>query len=315
MRQTALNLVYELAKHDERVVFIGSDLGAGTLDKFKQEMPDRFLMEGVSEANIVGLAAGMALEGKIPYINTIATFFARRAYEQIVLDLCLHQVKVRLIASGGGLVYAPLGPTHLPIEDISIMRAIPNMTVVAPCDAEEMRRLMLQTLDYPGPIYIRLAKGGDPVVSRPDLPFRIGMAIPLRSGSDIMFISTGICTQVALQAASALELQGLHAGVMHVHTIKPLDTATIKDSMESVPVVVTIEENNVMGGLGSAVAEIIAESGFDPPKQFARIGIPDTFPRQYGSQASLMETFQISPAHLVDKATSLHSQACQRTSR
>jgi transketolase len=130
-----------------------------------------------------------------------------------------------------------------------------------------------------------------------------------------MFISTGICTQVALQAASALELQGLHAGVMHVHTIKPLDTATIKDSMESVPVVVTIEENNVVGGLGSAVAEIIAESGFDPPKQFARIGIPDTFPRQYGSQASLMETFQISPAHLVDKATLLHSQACQRTSR
>jgi transketolase len=315
MRQTALNLVYELAKQDERVVFIGSDLGAGTLDKFKQDMPDRFLMEGVSEANIVGLAAGMALEGKIPYVNTIATFLARRAYEQIVLDLCLHQVKVRLIASGGGLVYAPLGPTHLAIEDISIMRSIPNMTVVAPCDAEEMRRLMPQTLDYPGPIYIRLAKGGDQVVSRPDLPFQIGKAIPLKAGSDILFITTGICTQVAFQAVSALELQGLQAGILHVHTIKPLDVAAIKDSMESVPVVVTIEENNLVGGLGSAVAEIIAESAFDPPKQFARIGIPDAFPRQYGSQASLMETFQITPAHLVEKAVLLHSHACQKTGR
>src|SRR5262245_14062959 len=315
MRQTALNLVYELAKQDERVVFIGSDLGAGTLDRFKQEMPDRFLMEGVSEANIVGLAAGMALEGKIPYVNTIATFFARRAYEQIVLDLCLHQVKVRLIASGGGFVYAPLGPTHLPIEDLSIMRAIPNMTVVAPCDAEEMRRFMHQTLDYPGPIYIRLAKGGDPVVSRPDLPFQIGKAIPLKSGSDVLFVSTGVCTQVALDAAAELKQQGLQAGVLHVHTIKPLDSPAIKDFVEPATVVLAIEENTVVGGLGSAVAEIIAESGFDPPKQFARIGIPDAFPKQYGSQASLMESFQITPAHLVEKAVLLHSHSYQRAER
>jgi transketolase len=315
MRQTALNLVYELAKQDERVVFVGSDLGAGTLDKFKQEMPDRFLMEGVSEANIVGLAAGMALDGKIPYLNTIATFFARRAYEQIALDLCLHQAKVRLIASGGGLVYAPLGPTHVPIEDISIMRAIPNMTVVAPCDAEEMRRLMYQTLDYPGPIYIRLAKGGDPVVSSPDLPCQIGKAIPLKSGSDVVFVSTGVCAQVALEAATALKQQGLEAGVLHVHTIKPLDSTAIKDFIEPAPVVLAVEENTVVGGLGSAVAEIIAESGFDPPKQFARVGIPDVFPKQYGSQASLMESFQITPTHLVERAVLLHSLSYQRTER
>ena len=131
MRQMCLDMVYELAKEDPRIFFIGSDLGANTLDKFKEEMPSRFLMEGISEANVVGMATGMALEGKIPYVNTIATFITRRCYEQVVLDASLHNVNVRLIGNGGGLVYAPLGPTHLAIEDLAIMRAIPNMTIVA----------------------------------------------------------------------------------------------------------------------------------------------------------------------------------------
>ena len=130
MRKTCLDMVYELAQSDERVVFIGSDLGAGTLDSMRDTMPDRFFMEGVTEANIIGMAAGMALEGYIPYVNTIATFLTRRCYEQVALDLCLHNLPVRLIASGGGLVYAPLGPTHLAVEDLAIMRALPNMTAV-----------------------------------------------------------------------------------------------------------------------------------------------------------------------------------------
>ena len=142
MRQTCLNMIYELAKDDERILFIGSDLGVGTLDQFREEMPNRFFMEGVSEANLIGVAAGLALEGKIPYVNTISTFITRRCFEQVVLDLCLHNTKVRLIGNGGGLVYAPLGPTHEAIEDIAILRAIPNMTILAPADADEMRRLM-----------------------------------------------------------------------------------------------------------------------------------------------------------------------------
>ena len=155
MRQSSLEKVYELAKKDTRVLFIGSDLGIGTLKKFKQEMPERFLMEGISEASIIGMAAGLAMEGKVPYINTIATFLTRRCFEQIIIDLCLHHVNVRLLGSGGGLVYAPLGPTHQAIDDIAILRAIPNMTIVAPADAEEMKRLMDKTLDYQGPIYRR----------------------------------------------------------------------------------------------------------------------------------------------------------------
>ncbi len=154
MRRTSLDVVYELAKQDERVVFIGSDLGVGTLDAFREEMPDRFFMEGVSEANIIGMAAGLAMDGFIPYVNTIATFLTRRCFEQVAMDLCLHNLPVRLIANGGGLVYAPLGPTHLAIEDIAIMRALPGMTVVAPADKEEMARFVPQTLDLPGPVYI-----------------------------------------------------------------------------------------------------------------------------------------------------------------
>ena len=180
MRQTCLNMVYDLAKRDKRVLFIGSDLSPGLLGDMKKEMPERWYMEGITEANVIGMAAGFAMEGYIPYVNTIATFITRRCYEQVAVDLCLHDLPVRLIGNGGGLVYAPLGPTHLAIEDIAIMRALPNMTVTAVCDAKEMVRLMNCTLDWPNPIYIRLAKGGDPVVSRDENGFAIGKAIPMR---------------------------------------------------------------------------------------------------------------------------------------
>ena len=293
MRETCLQMVFELAKSDERIFFIGSDLGAGTMKQFKEEMPDRFFMEGVSEANIVGMAAGLAMEGKIPYVNTIASFLTRRCFEQIVLDLCLHDVPVRLIANGAGLVYAPLGPTHEVIEDIAILRAVPNMSVVAPSDADEMRRLMPHTVDYPGPLYIRLGKGYDPIVTNDDLPFELGKAIPMSQGSDALIITTGITLKVGLDAAEALQHDGIDAGVLHVHTIKPLDDEQILDLVERVPVVVTVEEHTVIGGLGSAVAELIAEAGFDPAKGFKRMGIPDTFPDQYGSQASLMDRYEI----------------------
>src|SRR2546423_13338820 len=192
MRKTSLDMVYELARADKRIFFVGSDLGIGTLKQFKAEMPERFLMEGVSEASVVGMAAGLALEGKIVYVNTIATFLTRRCFEQVVLDLCLHNVNVRLIANGGGVVYAPLGPTHLAIEDLAILRSIPNMTIVAPCDAEEMKRLMPLTVDHAGPMYIRLGKGGDPIVSSPAHPFAIGRAITMTTGDDVLMVTTGI---------------------------------------------------------------------------------------------------------------------------
>src|SRR5215475_6941867 len=213
MRKRCLDMVHALAQRDERVVFIGSDLSPGLLGEMKKAYPERYFMEGVAEANIIGMAAGMAMEGFVPYVNTIATFITRRCYEQVALDLCLHDLPVRLIGNGGGYVYAPLGPTHLAIEDIAIMRALPNMTVVAVCDAEEMKRFMEQTLDWPGPIYIRLAKGYDPIVSREELGFEIGKAIAMRvagSGANrALIIGTGVATTRALDAAKLLEESGI----------------------------------------------------------------------------------------------------------
>jgi transketolase len=292
MRKTCLDCVYEIAKTDPRVFFIGSDLGIGTLKQFKAEMPERYFMEGVSEANLIGMSAGLALEGKIVYANTIATFITRRCFEQVCLDLCLHNVNVRLIGNGGGMVYAPLGPTHLATEDIAILRALPRMTILAPADATEMRRMMPLTVDHPGPIYIRLAKGGDPVVTR-DEPFAIGKIFPMREGRDAVIITTGVMLQRALIAAETLHAKGIEAAILHCPTVKPIDEVVIRDYAGQAPVIVTVEEHTTVGGLGSAVAEILAEADFRTPKRFRRIGIPDVFPDQYGSQDSLLARYEI----------------------
>jgi transketolase len=293
MRKTCLDMVYALAKEDKRIFFVGSDLGVGTLQQFKTEMPDRFLMEGVSEANLIGVSAGLALEGKIVYANTIATFITRRCFEQVALDMCLHNVPVRLIGNGGGLVYTPLGPTHEAIEDIAIMRALPRMTIVAPCDADEMRRLMPLTVDYPGPMYIRLAKGGDPIVSNDRIPFQIGKALPMREGRDALIVTTGVTLKVGLDAANMLAERGIQAAVLHMPTIKPLDIDALKEYADTAPVIVSVEEHTILGGLGSAVAEVLAEANFKTVKRFKRIGIPDVFPTKYGSQNGLFAEFGI----------------------
>ena len=299
MRKTALDCVYKLSKIDERVVFVGSDLGPGVLDKMKTEFPDRFFMEGVSEQYIIGMAAGLAMEGFIPYVNTIATFLTRRCYEQVAVDLCMHDLPVRLIANGGGGVYAPLGPTHLAIEDIAIMRALPNMAVVAPCDADEMNRLMMSTLEWPHPIYIRLARGGDPIVSKDDRGFELGKSIKMKDGVDGLFITTGVMTQLALETAEVLKAQGVDVGVLHVHTIKPFDTSGVVSAIESVKAVVTVEEHIVNGGLGSAVLESCSELHAELLPKISRIGIPDKFATEYGSQSSLLKHWGITSDNLV----------------
>src|SRR6201997_3743055 len=248
MRQTCLNMVYDLAKRDKRILFIGSDLSPGLLGEMKKAYPQRYYMEGVAEANIIGMAAGMAMDGLVPYVNTIATFITRRCYEQVALDLCLHDLPVRLIGNGGGYVYAPLGPTHQAIEDLAIMRALPNMTVTAVCDAEEMTRLMNASLDWPHPIYIRLAKGGDPIVSRPAKGFAIGKAMEMSEDAGdaaALIVATGVATTAALEASKCLAADGVRCRVLHLHTIKPLDTQAIVAAARAARLVVTVEEHSV----------------------------------------------------------------------
>ena len=300
MRRSCLNSVYDLAQRDDRVVFVGSDLAPGVLEDMKHDMPDRWFMEGVAEQHVVGMAAGLAMEGFRPYVNTIATFLSRRCYEQIVLDLCLHRLPVRLIANGGGVVYAPLGPTHLATEDIAILRCVPNMTIVAPCDAEEMARFMSVSLDWPDPIYIRLAKGGDEIVSHEENGFVIGKAITLREPGEVLFVTTGIMTQRALAAAEVLEKQDIQAGVLHMHTVKPLDKQALFQAAAGVKLIVTAEEHALAGGLGSLVLETLNDAGHTGGPKVVRLGLPDAFASQYGSQDSLLQSWCLDSDALVD---------------
>ncbi|MCQ8782818.1 transketolase family protein [Mangrovibrevibacter kandeliae] len=298
MRKTCLDMVYELAKTDPRVVFIGSDLSPGLLDEMKQEFPDRHYMEGVMEQHIIGMAAGMAMDGHMPYVNTIATFITRRCYEQVAMDLCLHHLPVRLIANGGGVVYAPLGPTHLAVEDFAIMRALPNMTVTAVSDAEEMKRLMRATLDWPHPIYIRLGKGGDPVVSDERHGFAIGKGIvlkPSEASDPILLISCGVMTARALEAAEALEREGHAVEVVHIHTIKPLDEALVLERAGRARAVFVIEEHTVIGGLGSAVIDLMCEKGGARLPPMRKLGLRDAFAKLYGSQDDILADNGLSP--------------------
>ncbi len=279
-------MVHELAKRDDRVVFIGSDLSPGLLADMKKELPHCHYMEGVSEALVVGMAAGMALDGFIPYINTIANFFTRRALEQIAIDLCLHDLPVRLIANGGGLIYAPLGPTHQATDDFALMRALSNMTIVVPADAAEMKRFMEVSVDWPHPIYIRLGDGRRTVI--PDAPFEIGKGYHVRKAIQAggpLLIGTGIGTVIALDAAEQMDVD-----VLHLPTVKPLDEDMIIDLGRRASVVVTIEEHSCIGGLGSAVTDLFAREFHQrllPP--IHRVALPDAFMHDYGTQESLLK--------------------------
>ncbi|OGT10167.1 MAG: transketolase [Gallionellales bacterium RIFCSPLOWO2_12_FULL_59_22] len=302
MRKACLDAVHMLARHDPRVVFIGSDLGPGVLEGMKKELPERYFMEGISEANVIGMAAGLAMDGYIPYVNTIATFITRRGFEQVALDVCLHHLPVRLIGNGGGVVYAPLGPTHLAVDDFALMRVLPNMTVMAASDADEMRRLMEQSLDWPDPIYIRLAKGVDKIISKEANGFAIGKAIPMRmaaAANSVLFATTGVMTTNTLAAAEALAAKGIDSTVLHFHTIKPLDVAALLAYTAKAKAIVTVEEHSLIGGFGSAIIEVLTDNlvAFPPVK---RLGLSDAFSKYYGTQNDLLEANGLMPQQIAE---------------
>ncbi len=289
MRKTCLRMIYELAQHDKRIVFIGSDLGAGVMADFKRTLPDQFFMEGIGEANMVGMAAGMALSGKIVYCHTIATFLTRRAFEQVAIDVGLHHANVRLIGAGGGAVYAPLGPTHLAVDDIALMRTIPGMTILSPCDAVEMEALMPQTVDHQGPIYIRLGRGGDPIVEK-------------RTPTEchpVLVVSTGTTTQIACDAAD--RCGGMN--VLHMKALKPIKAEWLHEAIRGRELVITVEDHSIVGGLGSIFAEAMAESGWKGTLK--RIGYPDVFPSGYGTQDEMRARYGISVDNIVQTVKEL----------
>lgn len=283
-RTACLKGIYELAKQDERVIFIGSDLSPNTLADFKRDFPDRFFMEGIQEQNIIGMAAGMAMEGYIPYVNTIATFITRRCYEQVMVDVAMHNLPVRLIGNGGGLLYAPLGPTHTAVEDLAIMRALPNMGIICPADSKEMEEIMPITLDWKGPLYIRLGKDTD----EPLLDTGI-----LKGQARVLIVSTGIMSRKCQSAAMRMQTMGINAEVLHYPQVKPFRIEPILYMLGGFECVVTVEEGIVNGGFGSAVMESFMDEGLNLP--FLRIGIPEGIQPHYGEQEDLLKTYEMTP--------------------
>ena len=290
MRKTCLDTIYEIAKKDKKILFIGSDLGPGVLDEFKKNIPERFFMEGVSEQSIIGLSAGLAMEGFKPYVNTIATFITRRCFEQIAIDLCLHKLPVKLIGNGAGLVYAPLGPTHQAIEDISIMRTLPHMTIISPCDAVEMKELVKQSANHKYPMYIRLAKGGDKIVTTISENIKLGKGILKIEPNEHLFITTGVMTQLAIEASKRLDKEmNIKCGVIHLGTVKPLDKEMLLKWIPKVKKILTVEENILAGGFGSSILEFTSENFPENTNKISRLGLKNSFIEKYGTQELLFK--------------------------
>ena len=293
MRAALIRTLIDLARENERIFLLVGDVGYSLVEPFAQEFPDRFVNIGIAEQNMIGIASGLALCGKIVFTYSIANFPTLRCLEQIRNDVCYHNANVKIVSSGGGLAYGSLGATHHVTEDLAIMRALPNMTVVAPGDPVEAALATQAIAEWAGPCYLRLAKTGDPIAHQATPDFQIGKATKLREGRDVTLIATGGMLYNTIQAAEQLAQQGFQSRVLGMHTIKPLDTEAVLSAATETSIIVTIEEHSVIGGLGGAVAEILAELG-DSHIKFKRMGLNDSFCSQVGSQEYLRKTYSLS---------------------
>lgn len=299
MRTAFIQTLLELAQNDPRIVLIVGDLGFGVVTPFMEKLPQQFINAGVAEQNMTGIAAGMALSGKIAFTYSIANFPVLRCLEQIRNDVCYHKANVRIVAIGGGMTYGSLGPSHHATEDIAMMRALPDMLVVCPGDPLEARLATQALIDYQGPAFLRIGRAGEPQVHKSMPEFKLGKAITLRPGRDITLISTGGMLANTVAAAQMLSDAGVEVQVLSMHTVKPLDTAAVFAAARNTLAIFTVEEHSIIGGLGGAVAEVIAESGVYP-KLFKRIGLDGTFSSIVGDQSYLLQQYGLSPEGIVN---------------
>jgi transketolase len=287
MRTAFFRALGDLAESDERIHLVVGDLGFGCIETFAERFPDRFLNVGVAEQNMTGVAAGMALCDKTVFTYSIANFPTFRCLEQIRNDLCYHDANVKIVAVGGGFSYGALGMSHHATEDLAIMRSLPKMTVVAPGDPVEAELATRAIADEPGPCYLRLARAGDPRVHEEPFDFKLGRAAVVRQGDDATIISTGGMLPTAVRAADRLASEGRRVRVLSMHTVKPLDDEAVLRAARETRIVFTLEEHSIMGGLGSAVAEVLAEANLQGVA-FKRLGLPSAFSSQVGSQEYLL---------------------------
>ena len=287
MRKTFINTLINLARKDKDIVLITPDMGFSVLEPFFEEFPERSINSGIAEQNSISIASGLALMGKKPYVYTIIPFLVERAFEQVRLDVAYMNTNVKLVGIGAGFTYGAAGATHHAIEDISLMRSLPNMTVCCPGDNNEAEQITRQSVLNNKPMYIRIGRHNRGIFNNEKL--ELGKASILEKGEDIAIISTSNMLPDAAYYCKQLKEQGRKPYLISMHTIKPLDITLIKKLIEKGVEIQTMEEHSIIGGLGSAVAEVIAESG--KGIKFKRIGIPDEFSHYIGSQKYIKKQF------------------------
>ena len=293
----------ELGEKNEDIVALDADLANSTRTaRFGKKFPQRFFDFGVAEQNMMGVAAGLASSGKIPFVSTFAIFGSGRAWDQVRNTICYNRLNVKIVVTHAGLTVGPDGSSHQAIEDIALMRAISNMTIVVPCDAPETKETILACAQYPGPVYVRLGRPKVPTVPKKD-GFKIGRARILQEGKDVSIIACGMMVKQAQDAAKILEKEGRSARVVNMHTIRPLDKETIIECAKLTKRIVTCEEHLLCGGLGSAVAEVLAEN---MPTPMAMIGIRDRF-GQSGTPEDLIKEYHLTCDDI--------AQACRKLCR
>jgi transketolase len=299
MRGSFFQTLVDLATSDDRIYLLVADIGFGVVEPFAKKFPERFLNVGVAEQNLTGIAAGIAVTGKIVFTYSIANFPILRCYEQVRNDVCYHKANVKIVSVGGGYSYGPLGMTHHATEDIAVLRALPEMVVVAPGDPVEVRGAARAIAAHDGPCYLRLGRAGEPTIHDSAVKFQLGKAIQVRDGDAITLISTGALLQNATLVADKLATRGIQARVLSMHTVKPLDEDAILAAARETRAIVTLEDHSIIGGLGGAVAECLAESGISVP--FKRLGLPSAFSSHIGSQEYLRSQSNLSPDGIVNE--------------
>jgi len=298
MRQAFINTLMDLADRDDSIYLLTGDAGFTILERFRDRYPGRYYNVGIAEAAMIGLAAGLAMSGKTVYVYSIVPFVTMRCFEQVRVDLCYQKLPVKLIGVGQGVTYGTAGATHHAIEDIAVMRVLPNMTVICPGGPIETKKAVAASMDLEGPCYIRLGKSGEPTVY-PDenIPFAIGRGIRVREGEGVALVATSNMVPTAAEAAGLLEKEGWNPEVISMHTVKPIDRELLAATAARCSLIATVEEHSLIGGLGSAVAEVILADRL--PVRLITFGIPDTYAPVAGSQEYLRELFGLLPEQVL----------------
>ena len=287
----------ELGKKNDKIFVLGADtVSSVAINGFQKEFPERFANVGIAETNLLGMAAGLAVAGFVPFVSTYGVFASGRPWEQIRTTICYSNLNVKIGGSHSGLMVGPDGATHQALEEISIMRCLPRMTVLVPCDLVETKKATIAAADYNGPVYIRYGRENVPIITEDKTPFEIGKAIKMREGSDVCIMACGSMVYESLMAAELLEKEGIKARVLNIHTIKPIDKQAIIDAAKECGAIVTAEEHQIFGGFGSAVAEVVVANS-PVPMEF--VGVNDTF-GESGKPADLIVKYGLKDINVVE---------------